>query len=98
MSDSAHQKSPPVSNTSSTLKVLFFAAARQRTQKSHINHPFSAPLTLGQLKHSLFESYPDLGDLGPYLRWAVNHEFVDDDTRELKANDEVALIPPISGG
>ena len=82
----------------STLTILFFAAARQRTQQTQITHSFSSPLTLGDLKKDLLNSYPSLVDLAPYLRWAVNHTFIDDDLYLLKTRDEVALIPPISGG
>ena len=82
----------------STLTILFFAAARQRTQQTQITYSFSSPLTLGGLKKELLNSYPSLVDLSPYLRWAINHEFIDDDQYLLNARDEVALIPPISGG
>jgi molybdopterin synthase catalytic subunit/molybdopterin converting factor small subunit len=39
----------------------------------------------------------DLGDEPPGLLYAVNHEYADRD-RELVDGDEVALIPPVSGG
>ena len=42
--------------------------------------------------------HPSLEELAPYLRWAINHEFVDEDSHLLSSGDEVALIPPISGG
>ena len=83
---------------SSTLTVLFFAAARQRTQCSRLIHPFDSPYTLKALKDELCEIYPELIELIPYLRWAVNHSFVHDDQLLLNHRDEVALIPPISGG
>jgi MoaE-MoaD fusion protein len=39
----------------------------------------------------------DLGDEPPGLLYAVNQEYAGED-RELVAGDEVALIPPVSGG
>ena len=39
----------------------------------------------------------DLGDEPPGLLYAVNHEYAGSD-RELAPGDEVALIPPVSGG
>ena len=86
-------KSPEVA-----LTVLFFAAARQRTQKTELAYSFTPPLTLGELKQALFSMYPSLEELAPYLRWAINHEFADEDSHLLSSGDEVALIPPISGG
>ena len=49
--------------------------------------------------HRVADVWPALG-LGaepPSLLYAVNHEYVDRD-RELADGDEVALIPPVSGG
>ncbi len=39
----------------------------------------------------------DLGDEPPGLLYAVNHEYAGED-RVLASGDEVALIPPVSGG
>ena len=39
----------------------------------------------------------DLGDEPPGLLYAVNHEYAGED-RLLESGDEVALIPPVSGG
>ena len=86
------------SSPNPSVMVLFFAAARQKTGQSQASYSFTSPYSLGDLKHQLFEDFPDLHPLNPYLRWAVNQSFVDDDHTLLSNRDEVAVIPPISGG
>lgn len=49
-----------------------------------------------QLRSNLIKRYPQMSQL-PSLLIAVNREYADDQTI-LKATDEVALIPPVSGG
>jgi len=51
--------------------------------------------TLDNLKQSLTSQFPKFGDLAS-LRIAVNNEYGNEDVM-LKENDEVALIPPVSG-
>ena len=98
MSNLSKSTEVPHSSSATTLTVLFFAAARQRTQQTELAYSFTPPFTLGELKQALFSMYPSLEELAPYLRWAVNHEFVDEEQQSLSSGDEVALIPPISGG
>jgi len=45
----------------------------------------------------LCERYPGMGGLNGSLMYAVNAEYVDAET-PLKEGDELALIPPVSGG
>ncbi len=48
------------------------------------------------LRLALTQRYPQMSQL-PSLFIAVNHEYADD-LATLKVTDEVALIPPVSGG
>ena len=52
--------------------------------------------TVGELRQELSERFPELLDLKS-LFIAVNNDYADDD-RVLKSTDEIALIPPVSGG
>lgn len=54
-------------------------------------------ISAGALREELALRYPRLRPLKEKLLVAVNAEYVDDDTA-LKNGDEVALIPPVSGG
>ena len=50
-----------------------------------------------ELRLELIRRYPDLKDLLEKIRFAVNEEYVSDDY-QLKGDERVALIPPVSGG
>jgi molybdopterin synthase sulfur carrier subunit len=52
--------------------------------------------TVGELRQELSERFPELLDLKS-LFIAVNSDYADDDL-VLKPADEIALIPPVSGG
>lgn len=52
--------------------------------------------TIGDLKMELMKQFPDFVRLTS-LRIAINTEYAADDSL-LKNNDEVVLIPPVSGG
>lgn len=52
--------------------------------------------TVADLRAALSEKYPQLADLRS-LYIAVNNDYADDDV-VLTASDEIALIPPVSGG
>ena len=51
--------------------------------------------TVAELRTAIAERYPAVGELLRRSRVAVNGEFADG---LLTASDEVALIPPVSGG
>ena len=55
--------------------------------------------SIGQTSATVADVWPklELGDEPAGLLYAVNHEYADRDT-ELADGDEVALIPPVSGG
>ena len=55
-----------------------------------------AELTVQQLRNILEEKFPDLKKLGSYLI-AVNNRYGTDETL-IRLQDEVAVIPPVSGG
>ena len=52
--------------------------------------------TAADLKSVLEATYPRLKQLASYMV-AVNNEYADDDSR-LSEKDEIAIIPPVSGG
>jgi molybdopterin synthase sulfur carrier subunit len=56
----------------------------------------TAGRTVGDLRRELLRAYPKLVDLRS-LFIAVNLAYVDDDA-VLTETDEIALIPPVSGG
>jgi molybdopterin converting factor small subunit len=53
--------------------------------------------TVGELKRALADQIPQLSDLLAQLKFAVGSDYVDEETI-LAASDDVACIPPVSGG
>jgi MoaE-MoaD fusion protein len=64
-------------------------------EKEELHLPDSA--RLGELFSELQLRIPELGDLGGAIALAVNYEYSGPAT-QLQENDEVALLPPVSGG
>ena len=79
------------------LKVKFFAAARDMTGTEEITITVPDHSTSSDLLAILFTGYPRLAQLKDYLRIAVNWEYVSL-AHPLADDDEVAVIPPVSGG
>ncbi len=77
------------------LTVHLFAAAAERVGAPRVELP--GPPTVAHLRQQLTDHWPALADLLPRCAVAVNHEYATDDTA-LSAGDEVAVIPPVSGG
>lgn len=90
------------SQTQPTITILYFAAASTATGKTteEISIP-SSGLPLPSLSSHLISRYSNTG-LGKVLnssQWSVNEEMVDDPgSITLRGGEEVAVIPPVSGG
>ena len=79
------------------IAVRTFAAYRQAIGQGAFTLDLPAGTTPGQVWSTLAERYPDLRRFPPPARFAVNDEFVGPE-HALSEQDEVALIPPVSGG
>ena len=79
------------------VKLLFFASCRDIIGVKEMDYEVDGLTTLKGLKKLLFVQYPDLKPLEKTLSFAVNTEYVNDSVR-LRCGDEVAFIPPVSGG
>ena len=77
------------------VNVLAFGIAREIFGASSVTVEL-ADHTVAALKTNLEISYPKLKALASYLV-AVNNEYAGDD-QVLEIRDEVAIIPPVSGG
>jgi molybdopterin synthase catalytic subunit len=80
-----------------TLHVKLFAGAREAVGVRELLFEAQDGLTTGGLLRELAAQYPRLAPMLGSLRVAVNREYAEGD-RRLQAHDEVALIPPVSGG
>ncbi len=80
------------------LSVRLFAVCRERAQKSILDLEFeSDSITLDELKARIAQAEPSLAPLLKIVRIAKNQSFaIATDT--FSEQDEIAMIPPVSGG
>jgi molybdopterin converting factor subunit 1 len=78
------------------MKVLAFGIVKDIFSNSMVNIDLTAGTTIDTLKILLEEKYPLLNQLGSYMI-AVNNEYASVNDL-IKEGDEVAIIPPVSGG
>ncbi|MBZ0170641.1 molybdopterin converting factor, subunit 1 [Candidatus Methylomirabilis lanthanidiphila] len=79
------------------VRVRCFAAVREIVGASELVVDVPEGSTLNQLIRELCGQYPRLQVLTGSLLFSVNREYASTDTT-LIAGDEIALIPPVSGG
>jgi molybdopterin converting factor subunit 1 len=79
------------------MKVLFFAHLRQITREESIELYVSQAVTVDQFWQLLGTRFPALIAHRPHVRLAKNCEYVSAGDR-FSNFDEIALIPPVSGG
>lgn len=80
-----------------TVRLRFFASLRERLKASEAERTLADGSTVADLWAELCRERPDLAPLGASVSFAVNREYVERGHR-LADGDEVALIPPVSGG
>jgi len=80
------------------IQVLMFGVAQEifRESSATIEYNDSGKYTVATLRYLLEKSKPALKSIGSYMI-AVNNEFKNDDYL-ISEKDEIALIPPVSGG
>lgn len=78
------------------VKVLLFGAAADRAGTRETTIP-AGETTLDELWPLLTERHPDLEPMRDTLAFAVNGEYARGDAN-VSPGDEVAVLPPVSGG
>ena len=79
------------------VRLRFFASLRERMKASEAQRELADAATIDDLWRALCRERPDLEPLSRSISFAVNREYVERD-HVLADGDEVALIPPVSGG
>ena len=79
------------------VRVLFFGIAREITGLGQDSPELDTGASAADLLRLYAARFPRLGEIGASLVLAVNREF-GDPARPLAENDEVAFLPPVSGG
>ena len=78
------------------MKILAFGIVKDIFNNSMIDVTVENESTIDILKKELEAKYPRLGQLGSYMV-AINNKYASDDD-VVNAVDEIAIIPPVSGG
>lgn len=79
------------------IQVLFFASCREKTGISKLELELMQMATTRTMMAVLLGKYPELEEITAALKIAVNKKYITEETA-LAEGDEVALLPPISGG
>ena len=80
-----------------TVQLRFFASLRERLRAREAERAVPDGCTFGELWAALCREHPEIEPMSASMSFAVNREYVDRDHR-LADGDELALIPPVSGG
>lgn len=78
------------------IEIIAFGIAKDILKGKSVQLEMATASTIDEVKKRLVNDYPDFQSLAS-LQLAVNAEYVDD-SYVLNENDEVVLIPPVSGG
>ena len=78
------------------INILLFGITRDLAGTRNISFEIPPGTTVAGLKKLITERYPALGDLDS-VAVAVNNEYAGSDLL-IREHDEIALLPPVSGG
>jgi len=78
------------------IEITAFGIAKDILKQKRLTIGFDDRPTVAKLREALIHQFPDFEKLRS-LKFAVNTEYVSEDY-QLNEQDEVVLIPPVSGG
>lgn len=79
------------------IKVKLFAILRERVGESEITITVPSGITVNDLNSEILKKYPQLKSFSNKFVTSVNCKVTTGDT-VITSKDEVALLPPVSGG
>ena len=79
------------------IKVKLFAILRERVGESEITITVPSGITVNHLNSEILNKYPQLKSFSSKFVTSVNCKVTTGDT-VITSKDEVALLPPVSGG
>ncbi len=80
-----------------SISIKLFASLRQAMRSDDIKIDIDNEITVLQMKKIIFKTFPNLRKLKIPFFVAVNHNYAKDSI-VIRTTDEIALIPPVSGG
>ena len=81
-----------------SVRVLFFAIAKARVNADSCWVEIGEHDTIETVRAEVLRRFPTLCEIEPYVRWAHNEAFAGDLSVVVRDGDELAMIPPVSGG
>ena len=79
------------------MTIRLFATLKERAGRTEIEIDARDGMTVRDLRDMVGQAYPALAELAARSVVSINREFAfNEDT--VRASDEVALFPPVSGG
>jgi molybdopterin synthase catalytic subunit len=81
----------------SRFTVKLFATLRERARAAELTREFPDGASVGEIWKLLVREFPELAGHHDSVGFAVNQEYVEGNFRP-HAGDEIAFIPPVSGG
>ena len=79
------------------IRLRFFASLREKLRRSEEDREVLPGATVRTVWEMLKQEHPELSVMDKAMSFAVAQEYVDKD-HPLQDNDELAFIPPVSGG
>jgi sulfur-carrier protein len=80
-----------------SITIRFFASVKDVAKISETNIELPITAVADDVLSYVVSKYPALKALRSYIRIAVNESYVASDFK-LRDGDEIAIIPPVSGG
>lgn len=77
--------------------VKLFARLRDIAGSAELNRDVPPDATIGSVWNELVRDFPALGSYGPSISTALNADYARMD-RRVAEGDEIAFLPPVSGG
>ena len=78
-----------------SITIRCFSLEKEKIGQARINRQYPAKINSQQVYDQLIDEFPDLKGLP--VRTAVNQEYITEEIA-MKDGDEIAFIPPVSGG
>ena len=80
-----------------TLVVLLFAELRKKAGSDRLILTLSQPVTAAELVQVVIQLRPELNGLAQRCSVSRNGEIIESEDK-INVSDEIALLPPVSGG
>lgn len=78
--------------------LLLLGVLRERAGTDTVELELPPAATIGELREALARAHPELAEFLPSCAVAVAHAYRSDEAGIGEAGEEIAIVPPVSGG